>query len=1733
MITENISESELISESIKGLAQLQGTTSLPYGRLEYLWTKAKQYTRSYSLLRPVDGEGYWQHVSGEFKRLVEDELKSGVSAGAPMNTHGYSDGSDLGGESQALGVSGINESAFFEANYIYDKKLWTSDILKADKFLSIQSIFQKCELMPIYFLDIELLKINSDNDPNNRNEILAQIKQYLDKNNDSYAEAKNRTDVPADSDVGKMFAQIVSEHEYMLNGYTEISGKSFLPTPELAKSVKSETPEKSENINLQYAVQERDVSADSLKKGDLILINGMPVFIDKINKNEVIYLNPLTGKKDARSKTYKTETEVSKNRNKSGFYHAPEYETQEQTFSKLNREKAIKALTSMNQREEYSAQKDKLLVILNSLGATENITSQTEPDTGKYGDMLLSEIFPEGTSRTAKAQIGQVKSNSGSGALPIIAKYAKGKDVVLFFVQEDKKQETQIDGYPSDELLSETLNRLSESIKDKYGAYPEITIPIPEDPFKNISTGDSIRFTFTDKELANRNGKVIKAVVLQKIPTDDGLKSVLEIKSPSAGWMKVRSGMGNAEKLPDSERVIIAESSQSQIDTTELNRSLQRTTEDGLAIYTVNGTYVRNKLFTDFTMGGHSYVYDFVPENEVWIDDCLNDIDREATIVHELKEARVMRDEKFDYVTAHDQFATPAEREFRAGIVESAMIAEAISENWKNEILSASALSFFEKILSDLAEDVSPDKTGKQRQYIDTGEKIGGARKDLWAAILKGDRRLDTSDMDGMDSATASTLVKKAHVIKGLMEQYYEGGIEPGALYMIDRLFASIASKPKDTEADRKNYVIAVGKLHEYLMTVTSFEDFKAVASQIKDEITGYSATPEQREMIDRVHKANAEWAKARNEHWQELGRTLGWRGPRKRLDIPHWAWVAENEKKYLPSNEEIYQVQKLEFDLERAEIDNPDSPRNVFNALGDKFINSLTDKKSAFQDKLDGKGIPTDFSWMNKGKGKDKTGAEGEDGESPATESKSDKPKWKREVSDTVERTGVDRDFKPQDLIDIFGIRGVEYGNWVDQETAEHHTKMIGLSFMDMSDTLGIPLKHISYGGRLAMRVGSNGKGKASAHYEPDRKAINMTKLKGGGSLAHEWSHFLDNILDSKSADGRQFSSLSDSAMVSAQSGKTWDGNYRTGQMGNKLPAKVTQAYAGLMAAMIEGSETLKNRPSDKNKSQLKYKGYFREIDDALKKYPPQEVMDIISDKASEGKYRGLKISELANYIHYETDTKVMYSSGKKMSKFLADSKSMGSDYWTRPHEMFARAFECYVSDKTEENGIINSYLCSGVRKQDFQEGVITPYPQGDEREKINAAFDKLMDALKSENILESALKMAEIDEYDENYDKNVKRISAWERDLLSATSLNHIEVVLKTMLIPENDITDAEIAKIMSKFNLPEDITIEDIMPFKGKLEFGTLTFGGLKQSLTFQRSKRKGFRTSAMCYIDDVFLRSPSLNESLYDFIIDLIQNEFSRNTVFNITNILKQKIDRIAKGFYEASNDWFANSTENPEAWIRLLNEAKDFGDIENLFRGIRNVYNRWVEARISDKLRQQRLRREERDRAETSKAPKATYAELALDAIGGTFDPEPHMREAYTEDLRLNGLKPESGASEFDRLADENLKKADDFQLKKRVQMLQSAVAKTKDAELRKRLDRLQSEVSRRSAPKGKGAAAYVDKGLDGVDWSVFEAAKQNQTQKPNLLEISTLSLYQFLNSINNQIADIQASCEVA
>jgi len=87
-------------------------------------------------------------------------------------------------------------------------------------------------------------------------------------------------------------------------------------------------------------------------------------------------------------------------------------------------------------------------------------------------------------------------------------------------------------------------------------------------------------------------------------------------------------------------------------DPKEVHIRLWKKLENGVSVWVVNGRFVRSVFDVDFVEGGHDYVYEFVPENEVWIDDDTEEKERGFILLHELHERNLMA-KSWTYEKAH------------------------------------------------------------------------------------------------------------------------------------------------------------------------------------------------------------------------------------------------------------------------------------------------------------------------------------------------------------------------------------------------------------------------------------------------------------------------------------------------------------------------------------------------------------------------------------------------------------------------------------------------------------------------------------------------------------------------------------------------------------------------------------------------------------------------------------------------------------------------------------------------------------------------------------------------------------------------------------------------------------------------------------------------------------------------------------------------------------------------
>ena len=166
-------------------------------------------------------------------------------------------------------------------------------------------------------------------------------------------------------------------------------------------------------------------------------------------------------------------------------------------------------------------------------------------------------------------------------------------------------------------------------------------------------------------------------------------------------------------------------------------------------------------------------------------------------------------------------------------------------------------------------------------------------------------------------------------------------------------------------------------------------------------------------------------------------------------------------------------------------------------------------------------------------------------------------------------ERRGKDwrggKDVTAEDFRNTFGFRGVEFGNWANQQERQLALNQAYDAFMDLSEATGISPQGLSLGGELGMAFGARGGGGAAAHYEPGKVVINLTKTQGAGTLAHEWWHAIDNYFSRRRGQALGYNTERKGYNLPVRGGKV----EREHEAERK---EITNAFTALMKA-INGS--------------------------------------------------------------------------------------------------------------------------------------------------------------------------------------------------------------------------------------------------------------------------------------------------------------------------------------------------------------------------------------------------------------------------------------------------------------------------------------------------------------------------------------------------------------------------------
>jgi hypothetical protein len=75
---------------------------------------------------------------------------------------------------------------------------------------------------------------------------------------------------------------------------------------------------------------------------------------------------------------------------------------------------------------------------------------------------------------------------------------------------------------------------------------------------------------------------------------------------------------------------------------------------EDVTVWLIDGAMARDFYKTDYTEGGHGYVYRWVPKPEIWVEVTIERSELPYVVSHEFIERRLMHDAGLDYDTAHE-----------------------------------------------------------------------------------------------------------------------------------------------------------------------------------------------------------------------------------------------------------------------------------------------------------------------------------------------------------------------------------------------------------------------------------------------------------------------------------------------------------------------------------------------------------------------------------------------------------------------------------------------------------------------------------------------------------------------------------------------------------------------------------------------------------------------------------------------------------------------------------------------------------------------------------------------------------------------------------------------------------------------------------------------------------------------------------------------------------------------
>jgi hypothetical protein len=583
------------------------------------------------------------------------------------------------------------------------------------------------------------------------------------------------------------------------------------------------------------------------------------------------------------------------------------------------------------------------------------------------------------------------------------------------------------------------------------------------------------------------------------------------------------------------------------------------------------------------------------------------------------------------------------------------------------------------------------------RAIDDAGVKIGGARKDFR------ERRMTEHDLGQMTAHEQATLVTKEAVWpQPDWSAMASAGADPTALAMCKAIRDRLAAQPSDKRPEYiLGYIRGLDSVRRRVEAVRTVDDVRALTELCYRQDLGYG-----RDLRDPFPRIALAAMRVGNKDPLYVDRVV----LKKARDLVAKGWPSENKPwmvGYLVEEGPQGAVVKDQYGRRMHETG---SRAEAEAFLKDRYETARASKAAR------------------------KASAEG-----PVETSAPERPHLDRIQRDGLPDVRQGRDISPEEFIAAFGFRAVEFGNWLPDDERQRVLNLGYEALCDLAWAMGIPREAVGFGGRLAAAFGARGKGSFAAHYEPGRAVINLTRLSGAGALAHEYAHAFDHavgeMLTSDDAVGTR-------VLRHASGFRTW--LKHPDQAMVRATQEERSAWVSLMSGFLKiprtADEYLEHARSEIETRSAKCRHYEQSLEAHLRKGEAggrvdgkwvREVRDWISrqEKAIEG-FRG----EIA-WIEAGNEC---WRPGARTTWFMEQAQRLNGksgEYWTRPCEMLARSFECWVFDRLAQAGARSDYLVHGVegdRFADQERYKGNPYPSGRERPYFASLVQQVVDSMR-----------------------------------------------------------------------------------------------------------------------------------------------------------------------------------------------------------------------------------------------------------------------------------------------------------------------------------------------------------------------------------------------------------------